>query len=469
MSALPVLRAAVVGHTNTGKTSLLRTLTEDTAFGEISDRPGTTRHVEGTTLLVDGRPLVELYDTPGLEDSIGLRERLEAERGDRRADWVDVVRDFLDGPEGRGRFEQEAKALRQVLASDVALYVIDARERVLGKHKDELEILGRCARPVVPVLNFVASADARTDEWRQQLTRLNMHAIAEFDTVVLNETGERRLFEKMLSLLDARRPTLEALIADRGPRRAERVRAAAELIADLVIDVGAYTLIVNEQDDPMTAIKPMQQAVREREQACVRALMALFRFRPDDYEADTVPLADGQWGLDLFHPASLKRFGISAGGGAAAGGLAGLAIDALTGGLSLGAAAVLGASVGAVWGSLRSHGERLADVFRGYTRLRVKDETLRLLAVRQIDLVQALLRRGHASQEKVRLAAQAAAGRDPWVKDKLPGVLEEARLHPEWSRLHPSQQGAAGGFDAARAAARDALKTMFEAALLPRS
>ena len=31
--------------------------------------------------------------------------------------------------------------MRQVLASDVALYVIDARDRVLGKHRDELDIL----------------------------------------------------------------------------------------------------------------------------------------------------------------------------------------------------------------------------------------------------------------------------------------------------------------------------------------
>ena len=49
-----VLKVAVVGHTNTGKTSLMRTLTQDVSFGEVSDHPGTTRHVEGTALLVDG-------------------------------------------------------------------------------------------------------------------------------------------------------------------------------------------------------------------------------------------------------------------------------------------------------------------------------------------------------------------------------------------------------------------------------
>ena len=44
------LKLAVVGHTNVGKTSLLRTLTRDVGFGEVSHRPSTTRHVEGARL-----------------------------------------------------------------------------------------------------------------------------------------------------------------------------------------------------------------------------------------------------------------------------------------------------------------------------------------------------------------------------------------------------------------------------------
>ena len=74
---LEVLKVAVVGHTNTGKTSLLRTLTRDVAFGEVSNRPATTRDVEAVMLMVNGEPAIELFDTPGLEDSSGLLERLD--------------------------------------------------------------------------------------------------------------------------------------------------------------------------------------------------------------------------------------------------------------------------------------------------------------------------------------------------------------------------------------------------------
>jgi small GTP-binding protein len=434
--SLPILKVAVVGHTNTGKTSLLRTLTRNVEFGEVSDRPSTTRHVEGTSLLSNGMPLVELYDTPGLEDSIGLLEHLDGLRVDRQLDWVTVLHRFLDSPKAKGEFEQEAKALRQVLNSGIALYVIDARDRVLSKHRDELEILGRCAKPVVPILNFVASPEAKTAQWREHLARVNMHAVVEFDTVVFNATGELRLFEKMQSLLDPFRATLGAVIADRIQQRRNLIHSSAELLADLFIDIAAYRISLSaDGQERATAMETLKQAVREREQRCVDSLLDLYRFRVNDYESELLPIEDGHWGLDLFSPASLKQFGIRAGRGAAVGGIAGLAIDAVTGGMSLGAGAALGAAIGALVSSSQTHGKRLVDRVRGYTELRINDATLRLLVVRQIELVQALLRRGHASQDKIRLKVLTADRNRAWRMQKLPSVLGEARVHPEWSGL----------------------------------
>lgn len=463
---LPVLKTAVVGHTNTGKTSLLRTLTRDLTFGEVSNRHATTRHVEGTSLLVEGIPLIELYDTPGLEDSIGLLEHLESLKTDRYIAWIDILQQFLESPAAHGEFEQEAKALRQVLTSDMALYVIDARDRVRGKHRDELEILGRTAKPIVPVLNFAVSPEARAQEWREHLSRVNMHAVVEFDTVVFNELGERRLFEKMQTLSDRFYGTLEAVIQDRIRQRTNLIRASADLIADLLIDVAAHTITIPADTQRSTiAMESLKQAVRKREQQCVDELLELFRFRADDYESHILPIEEGQWGLDLFSPASLKQFGIRASSGAAAGGMAGLAVDAMTGGLSLGAAAALGATLGALWSSSRTHGKRLADRLRGFTELRVNDATLRLLAVRQIDLVQALLRRGHASQEKIRLSAKSEIGKKIWMTEKLPEALELARLNSMWSRLG-NPDPATVNMASSRLTAKEELAGIVEAGLV---
>ena len=460
---IQALKVAVVGHTNTGKTSLMRTLMRDVSFGEVSDRPATTRHVEGAALNVEGQPLIELYDTPGIEDSIALLDWLAEMRTDHRADGVAVVRSFLDSPDAAAgaRFSQEAKVLRQVLNSDVALYVIDARDRVLGKHRDELEILSWCARPVVPVLNFTASPEARTVEWRDHLSRVNLHAVAEFDTIVVDEHGERRLFEKMRTLLDRHQETLDALIRQRATERDRLIAASARLVADMVLDVAACSITVplTSNSDSAAAIESLKQRVREREQRGVMDLLELHRFRPEDCAAADLPIEQGQWGFDLFSSAALKQFGVRTGSAAAAGALAGLSIDAVLHGLSLGAGAALGAAIGAAFGAGQLHGRRLIDRMRGFSELRCDDATLRLLMVRQIWLVRALLRRGHASVEPIRMDARGEQLR-ALGKLKLPSIVADARTHPQWSRLdarHQSPPAPGSLSEQSRAVALDSL------------
>ncbi|MFD2378263.1 GTPase [Ottowia pentelensis] len=77
------LIVAVVGHTNAGKTSLLRTLTRQVDFGEVSERPGTTRHAEALALRLDGQVAARFIDTPGLEDSVALLDFLGRQPGRR--------------------------------------------------------------------------------------------------------------------------------------------------------------------------------------------------------------------------------------------------------------------------------------------------------------------------------------------------------------------------------------------------
>src|SRR5690606_13916464 len=192
------LQITVAGHTNTGKTSLLRTLTRDARFGEVSDRPGTTRHVEAARLLVKGRVVLELYDTPGIEEPIDLLALLE-EQGGPREDGPTRIRRFLDSAPSQSRFEQEAKVLRQMLRSDAAFYVIDARDPVLPKHRDELEILSLCGVPLLPLLNFVSAPASRESTWREALAGLGLHAVVRFDTVAPAEDGERLLYGKLAS------------------------------------------------------------------------------------------------------------------------------------------------------------------------------------------------------------------------------------------------------------------------------
>ena len=434
------LKLAVVGHTNVGKTSLLRTLTRDVGFGEVSHRPSTTRHVEGARLSVDGEALLELYDTPGLEDAIELLDYLErlAPAGER-LDGPARVERFLAGPEARQRFEQEAKVLRQLLGSDAGLYVIDAREPVLAKYRDELSVLADCGKPLLPVLNFVRDAQQREEEWRAALARLGLHALVRFDTVAPPEDGERRLYESLALLLEPARGRLERLIQAHELQAAERLQAGRRLIAELLVDVAACRQRVPDKaEQERSAMLALREAVRQREQRCVEALLQLYAFRRDDAEAGELPLLDGRWGDDLFNPETLRQMGVKIGGGMAAGAAAGAGIDLMVGGITLGAAALLGALAGGGAQTARHYGNRLLGKLKGEKELTVDDAVLRLLALRQRQLLDALAARGHAAQDAIRLESPQEQA---WQDGKLPKPLSVARAHPEWSSLNGKVRG----------------------------
>ncbi|QID18404.1 GTPase/DUF3482 domain-containing protein [Nitrogeniibacter mangrovi] len=428
------LRIAVVGHTNTGKTSLLRTLLRDTRFGEVSNRPSTTRHVEGARLMADDRPVATLFDTPGMEDAIALLDYLDVlAPPEARLDGPDRLKRLLDSPEAKGRFEQEAKVLRQLMDSDAGFYVIDVRDPVLPKHRDELSLLAACARPLLPVLNFIHSAANHAPDWQQMLARVGLHAQIRFDTVAPEAGGERRLYEALATLLPARREALETLVACREADAARRREAAARLVAELVLDTAAARRQVDADDEHLAAaVRQLHGDVRQREQRCVDALLDLYGFDRNDVHNAPLPLLDGRWEDDLFSTETLRIMGVSIGKGAAAGAAAGVGIDLLTGGLTLGTAAALGALLGGTWQSVSEFGNRLKGKLTGARELTVDDAIVRVLAARQQALLQALAGRGHAAQGPIDLSTAPV---QQWTAGDLPAALEKARAHPEWSSL----------------------------------
>ena len=430
------LKLAVVGHTNVGKTSLLRTLTRDVGFGAISHRPSTTQHVEGARLSVDGEALIELYDTPGFEDAVALYEYIEQlPKTAERLDGPELLQRFLNSSEARQRFEQEAKVLRQLLQSDAGFYVIDAREPVLAKYRDELAILAMCGKPLLPVLNFVNSAEQREPAWREVLARLGLHAVVRFDTITPPQDGEQRLYENLSLVLDSQRPRLQRLVDYNQAQVQVRRKAAYRLIAELLIDVSTCRRSVHP-DQLEEAIQDLHRDVRQREQTCVEALLKLYAFRKDDAQASALPLEEGRWGDDLFNPATMKQLGIKVGGGMAAGAATGVGIDLLTGGLSLGMATVVGAAVGGLTQTFRNYGERLKGKWRGERELTVNDSTLRLLAIRQQRLLNALEQRGHAAQARIQMDTPLE---QQWREGELAQSLKTARAYPAWSSLNANK------------------------------
>jgi hypothetical protein len=424
------IKVAIVGHTNAGKTSLIRTLLRDDRFGNVDETAGTTRYVEKSAIYAGDEAVLTLYDTPGFEDSSALLLALEAlaKTVDARLP-SDLLREFIRQGDAFPAFEQEIKVLRQSLHSDVLLYIIDVREPLLGKYRDEVDILSKTGKPILPVFNFIAGNSTALARWREQMAQFNLHAALEFDTVAFDFTAEKRLYQKLQSLIEARYDTLQTLIDYRQEVWNSLIHAAARRLFLLLTEVACYRHETEgKRGFSEREVAVMQDFVRQAEEKTLRDLLALFAFTQLDVELQQIPVHDGRWELDIFSPHMLKDFGLSAGATALKGAAAGAGIDLMVGGMSLGAATLLGAALGAGWATVRRYQQELTAALRGHHWLCVDDNTVSLLYLRQRRLLQALTRRGHAAQKRLQLSSE--------VEHALPkdwqNTIALLRQNPDW-------------------------------------
>lgn len=433
--SLPLLKVAVVGHTNTGKTALVRTLLHDQAFGEVRDAPGTTRHVERVPLKLDGTPAIELNDSPGLESASWLIEQLEAAGGERHS-GPERVRRMIGDPALRQGYPQELEVLQLMLESDVALYVIDAREKVLPKYLDELALLAACAKPVVPLLNFLAMPGAQREAWVDGLARVGLHVVVELDAVVRDPQTELRLFEVLRIQLPAFASTLNAWVKRREREEQDRLRAACRAVAALLVDAAAFRLRA-ALDDPEAAgrlLPEARRAISERETRCVQDLLALYRFGHDQYGDQALMLEQTRRAGPLDAQA-LRHHAERAGPWLAAGAGLGATIDIATLGLSHGLGTAVGSAVGGSIGLARSWQAQLLDRWRGYGWLQVTDDDLQRLSARALALVRALVIRGHGSQGPVRAGVGEGTGDRGMARAQL-RALQRLRHEHRMSTLN---------------------------------
>ena len=434
-----LLSVAVVGHANTGKTSLIRTLLRDASFGEIADKAGTTRHVEGAEIRVDDNHNLVIYDTPGLEDSINLLSVIDEQSISEHDDGIDRLLSFIKNENNYPELSQELKVLKALLSNDIIFYVIDIREPILGKYRDELKILSYAAKPIIPVLNFIEAGSDNMRNWQTQLARLNLHAHVSFDSVVFRFSDELKIYQKMQTLLAHREQQLEALIEQRKVQWQQREKAAQQLIATLLVEAAAcrFRADNNEQSIAKTS-NQLQASIRDLETSTLNQLLALYQFKQQDIDQYDLPIQQGQWELDLFSTDNLQEFGIKATSNFVKGAGIGVAVDLVAAGLTLGAAAVAGGVMGVLWGVKQRYYDEIHAKVKGHRYLCADDLTLHILWARQLSLLIALQQRGHASVTKLSLAQINSE------KTTLPKAwnqwLKNARQHPQWLASNNSEQ-----------------------------
>lgn len=430
------IEIAVVGHTNAGKTSLLRTLTRKVDFGEVSEQPGTTRNPQSSDYRIDGVSVVKYWDTPGLEDSASLHHYLQEfqRQNDSVSGWINA---FLNGPEAKKSFEQEAKVLRKMLDADAAIYVIDCRADILPKYRCEVQILTACAKPILPVLNFVRSAGSQAEKWRELLKANNLHVLMRFDAVAPFVGSEKQLYEYLGVVLEDHRHQFEIINKDIERQTSERRVASCRLLADLFVNVTAMRREIDKSDladeaKKETFIQHFKRDVVTSVRTCIIDLLEVNAFRKDDAEIAIPSWQSGRWDSDVLNPDLLLDAGKRLGTGAAVGAAVGLAVDIALVGISLGAASAIGATLGGMasqgWGQVP---RKIINLIRGIEELTLEDQAINTLLDNMVRLLIALEIRGHASTSKVELSPSLLPAAQVKINAMLE-TLDPARSDPVW-------------------------------------
>ena len=426
------LKLAIVGHANFGKTSLLRALSYNSHFGDVSDKPGTTRHVESIKLPLANDTDITFYDTPGFEDSLALYDYItQLLPANTKLDGIDKLTNFLQSPEAENLFNQEAKVIRQVLNCDAAIYVIDVREPVLPKYHDELAILANSDKPILAVLNFTSTKKQNEKEWKRLLSRMGIHAIIGFNAMFPPIDGEEKLYKSLALLIEPAKKILDNWLDNITRIRESRNHTANKLIAEALVDVTAFYKMAKSDDNQ--AVTDMQNKVRLREQKVINDLLQLYQFDSTQESEENLPLIKGRYNADLFNLDALKLMGMHLTRGFVSGATIGASIDLATGGLSFGSATLIGAAVGSLMQTAKHYGSRMRYQFSGYSKLSVDDVIICFLSLRLVQLKESLNYRSHANTSPIRLSR---LDKNEWQKGVLPKSLKVARRYSQWSTLN---------------------------------
>lgn len=340
-ASVPVF--AVVGHPNEGKTSVVATLVEREDLA-ISPLPGETTVCEPHSMVLNGTEYLRLVDTPGFQNPAAVLEAFQAHKGPEES----LLNDFLERHAGQERFHHDLELLRPLRDRAAILYVCDASRPLREVDRQEMEILRLTGLPRLALLNCKRSETRYLPEWQAAADR-RFQVWREFHAHQSTLHERLKLLETLKILTPQWEQQLEAVLTaireDWDRRVTESVLHLETLLTRAAREYVTSPVSRGEEE----ALRLYQERIRGLEKQARAEWRALFRHRtlPDSSETR---IED----LDIFAEKVWKLLGLSrkqlAAIGAAGGGMAGLAADAVTGGISFGVFTIGGTVLGALGG-----------------------------------------------------------------------------------------------------------------------
>ena len=452
---------AVVGPTNEGKTSVLRTLTSDPTFGMVNAYNGTTARAEIQKVFYNGvAEILQLIDTPGFQTSNEIVDLLAEDEDVALKDGAFDVSDVLRViPKGDDEFEHDLRAWREVARCDVVIFVVSVAENPnQSLLKNTLRLLKNVGKPIVVAYNNVKDEGTRTNDkkdgetggekddarvssdyrkdWDETLRKNGFFLVQKYD-------AHRRSFADEVALLEKIAATTRDALTQRvlrleiGERRASELRRLSksrEILAEAFVDVAAYrecAVDVAREEWKMRLARleeTLKQTILKREHDAQVAILETWGFRLGVLNREMLNVDDDANESDQRLDANAKRrlkVGASLGGGL------GFIVDAACGFATLGTGTALGALLGGGGGAAYSS---KYDPKTKKLSARPQKQTLYALLGRGVELAQKLQTRGMALED----ASQTRVPTNPRNFDAtdFEGFFAECARRGELSNLN---------------------------------
>ena len=172
-----ILRIAVTGNPNQGKTSLVANL----AYGDslkISNKSGETHKSAMSSLVIDNEIIYELFDTPGFNNAEDIRDFIQ-ESADKNI--ITILNKCIEDKKNDKRFALDLEILEVLIESDIILYIVDDSEYSPAS-KPSLDIIKSISKPSFLIFNNKKDKH-KNDSWSDIV---NEYFLSSYNYNVLN-------------------------------------------------------------------------------------------------------------------------------------------------------------------------------------------------------------------------------------------------------------------------------------------
>lgn len=356
----------VIGHPNEGKSSVLSTLAEDDSV-IISPLPGETRTCRTFPITIDGKPMVNLVDTPGFQNPRKILAALKK----KSASGIDAFQQFVQQEALSPDLADDRELLQPILSGAAIIYVVDGSRPLSTVDKIEMEILRLTGRPRMAVLNNKEDEKQYLEQWKEEL-RKNFNSIRLFNAHRATYIERIKLLQALKSIDQDLEPLLDSIIESFEKDWQNRNAQVAATIIELLKHALPYTVSASfKTDDERKKIErrlyeQYQKQVSRLEQNALKAIRKLYKHNIFNVELPKNSILHE----DLFSENTWQVLGLTkkqmliAGGigGATLGATADIAAHGLSFGMFTAIGTVLGSAGALLGGKKISQGRKLLGV-----------------------------------------------------------------------------------------------------------